>query len=361
MRILRRDLAHGQIKVVIDSTEDLWHLYNIIFVGDSVFARSFRRIKQEDTSRPDKGERRKISLGIKVDDINFHEFSDALRVKGIIIKSSDENCPLGSYHTFNFTQGETVRIVKESWPRYTLKRLDRAVQDTLHPKLIIVAIEADKAQVSLLSNAGIRHGPVFDGNLPGKRYKTKNRDKLADKFFQDIATYISTLVDTTNPQKIIIVGPGLTHEYFTKYLNSTHAAWSSLIIQGHASTGTVQGVYEVLKSDTLKKELEVLDIQRETRLMDEFLKRVGKDQTNIAYGFEEVFKAVKLGAVADLLLLEDMLRASEVAKRKMLDKLLLTAEKNQGKITIVNANHPSGKQLKALGGIVALLRYNLTY
>ncbi|MHA2060637.1 MAG: mRNA surveillance protein pelota, partial [Candidatus Ranarchaeia archaeon] len=64
------------MKVVIDSTEDLWHLYNIIFVGDSVFARSFRRIKQEDTSRPDKGERRKISLGIKVDDINFHEFSD---------------------------------------------------------------------------------------------------------------------------------------------------------------------------------------------------------------------------------------------------------------------------------------------
>ncbi|MHA2406767.1 MAG: mRNA surveillance protein pelota [Candidatus Ranarchaeia archaeon] len=361
MRILRKDLAHGQIKVAIDSTEDLWHLYNVIFVGDLVYARSFRRIKLEDTNRPDKGERRKISLGIKVDDINFHEFSDALRVKGTIIESSDENCPLGSYHTFNFTQGETVRIVKENWPRYTLKRIDRAVQDTLHPKLIIVAIEADKAQVSLLSNAGIRHGPVFDGNLPGKRYKTKNREKLADKFFQEITTYISTLVDTNNPQKVIIVGPGLTHEYFTEYLKRTNPDWSSLIVQGHASSGTVQGVYEVLKSETLKKELDVLDIKHETNLMNEFLKRVGKNQTNVAYGFDEVFKAVKLGAVADLLLLEDMLRASELTKRKQLDNLLLTTERNQGKITMVNSNHPSGKQLKALGGIVALLRYNLSY
>ena len=115
------------------------------------------------------------------------------------------------------------------------------------------------------------------------------------------------------------------------------------------------------KSETLKKELEVLDIKHETNLMNEFLKRVGKNQTNIAYGFDEVLKTVKLGAVADLLLLEDMLRASEVAKRKELDELLLTTEKNRGKITIVNSNHPAGKQLKALGGIVALLRYNLTY
>ena len=361
MRILRRDLAHGQIRVAVDSTEDLWHLYNILFVGDQVYAKSFRRIKQEDTNRPDKGERRKISLGIKVEDVNFHEFSDALRVKGTIIESSDENCPLGSYHTFNFTQGDAVRIVKENWPRYTLKRIDRAVQDTLHPRLVIVAIEADKAQVSLLSNAGIRHGPVFDGNLPGKRYKTKNRDKLAEKFFHEIATYISTLVNTDNPQKIIIVGPGKTHEYFTKYLRTAQEKWSSLIIQGHVSSGTVQGVYEVLKSETLKKELEVLDIQHETDLMNEFLKRVGKNQTNIMYGFEEVFKAVKLGAVEHLLLLEELLRASELARRKDLDKLLLMTERNQGKITIVNSNHPSGKQLKALGGIVALLRYNLTY
>ncbi len=361
MRILHKDIAHGQIKVGIDSIEDLWHLYNIIFVDDQIFAKSFRRIKQEDTNRPDKGERRKISLGIKVEDVNFHEFSDALRVKGTIIQSSDENCPLGSYHTFNFKVGDTVRIIKDTWPRYTLKRLERAIQDTLHPRLIIVAIEQDTAQVSLLSNAGIQHGPVFEGITPGKRYKTRDPTKYTTQFYHSIVTYLSTLVDTNNPQKIIVVGPGLTHEYFTEYLVQIKPMWKSLVVQGHASSGTTQGVYEVLKSETLKKELEVLDIQRETDLMNEFLKRVGKDQGDVAYGYDAVSNAVTLGAVDHLLLLEDLLRTHNPSERTSLDQLLLTAERNQGKITIVNSNHPAGKQLKALGGIIALLRYSLSY
>ena len=61
----------------------------------------------------------------------------------------------------------------------------------------------------------------------------------------------------------------------------------------------------------------------------------------------------------NLLIIEDLLRVNEVEKREELDKMLLMVEKNRGKITIVNTNHPSGKQLESFGGIVVLLRYEI--
>jgi protein pelota len=43
MRVLHQDRKTGEIKVQIDSLDDLWHLYNLIDKGDLVRAVTFRR------------------------------------------------------------------------------------------------------------------------------------------------------------------------------------------------------------------------------------------------------------------------------------------------------------------------------
>lgn len=43
MRILNSSTISGDIKVQIEVDEDLWHLYNIIDVGDLVTASTTRR------------------------------------------------------------------------------------------------------------------------------------------------------------------------------------------------------------------------------------------------------------------------------------------------------------------------------
>lgn len=43
MRVLKQEEQTGEIKVLIETLDDLWHLYNIILPGDIVIAVTFRR------------------------------------------------------------------------------------------------------------------------------------------------------------------------------------------------------------------------------------------------------------------------------------------------------------------------------
>ena len=46
MKILFKDLKHGEIKLVAENLDDIWHLYNVIDEGDLVRAVMFRTDEQ---------------------------------------------------------------------------------------------------------------------------------------------------------------------------------------------------------------------------------------------------------------------------------------------------------------------------
>ena len=53
VKIIEKNLHQGFVKVVPDSPDDLWHLYNVIYKGDEVYAYSSRAIKSDtETSAP---------------------------------------------------------------------------------------------------------------------------------------------------------------------------------------------------------------------------------------------------------------------------------------------------------------------
>ena len=67
MKIIEKNLQQDFVKVVPDSPDDLWHLYNIIYQGDEVYAYSSRAIKSDtEASRPKSGERVSAFMGVKV-------------------------------------------------------------------------------------------------------------------------------------------------------------------------------------------------------------------------------------------------------------------------------------------------------
>jgi Predicted RNA-binding proteins len=49
------NLKKGFVKVVPESLDDLWHLYNIIYKGDEVYAYTTREIKQMKSMRGQNG------------------------------------------------------------------------------------------------------------------------------------------------------------------------------------------------------------------------------------------------------------------------------------------------------------------
>ena len=130
MRVLKKDLAHGVVKLLAENPDDLWHLRHIVERGDLVHAVTYRRDERStDMIRAERTERRRMYLGIKVESVEFHDFSDRLRIHGII-KEGPDDVNMGAHHTLNIEVGDDVKVQKERWRGYELDRIQEAVRDT---------------------------------------------------------------------------------------------------------------------------------------------------------------------------------------------------------------------------------------
>ncbi|MFW5927921.1 MAG: mRNA surveillance protein pelota, partial [Thermoplasmatota archaeon] len=154
MKILHQDTREGKIKVRIDNMDDLWHLKNIIDPDDIVSAVTYRREEtQRDKIRSERGEKKRMRLDIEVEKMEFHEFSDRLRILGVIIDGPQD---LGSYHTLNLTDGDELTIIKDEWKKHELDRLKEAVERSEEPIITFVALEENDAVIAIMRQYGLK-------------------------------------------------------------------------------------------------------------------------------------------------------------------------------------------------------------
>jgi len=93
--------------------------------------------------------------------------------------------------------------------------------------------------------------------------------------------------------------------------------------------------------------------------MEEVLKRLGKGESNVTYGLEDVKRAEELGAVEKLVLADVLLRESTDEKRLHVEEIMTKVEQKGGAVIVVSTEHEAGAKLLALGGAAAILRYSL--
>ncbi|MCK5635971.1 MAG: pelota family protein, partial [Thermoplasmatales archaeon] len=150
MKVIFKDLKHGEIKLVPENLDDIWHLYNIIDENDLVRAVTFRTDEQKDDKiRSKKSEKKRMKLGIRVSEVKFHEFSDRLRIHGTIEEGPQD---LGSFHTLNITADKmnSFSIVKEQWKDHQLQRIDEAVRLRNESIITFVSLDEDTATIAVL-------------------------------------------------------------------------------------------------------------------------------------------------------------------------------------------------------------------
>ena len=124
MKVVEENLRgnEGEIKLIPETIEDLWHLKYIVEPGDIVFSLTKRVSESSDKLRSDK-EMVVVRLGIQVERVEFHKFANRLRITGRIVGGLDES----GYHTLNITQGKELSIIKK-WKEEQLKRIKMAVE-----------------------------------------------------------------------------------------------------------------------------------------------------------------------------------------------------------------------------------------
>jgi protein pelota len=146
---------------------------------------------------------------------------------------------------------------------------------------------------------------------------------------------------------------------FAKFVeNEDSEIAKSVVDVKSVNNGGVAGIHEALRAGVLLKTVKQLRICEEAAVVEEVLKRLGKGESNVAYGFDDVEKAANYGGVEKLVVADTVLRGSEDEKRMRIESIMKAVEeKGKGTTMIVSTESEAGSKILALGGIAALLRF----
>ena len=356
MKIFRIDLKKGFAKVMPESLDDLWHLYNIILKKDQVHARTTRKTKPDDQyTRPAKAKRVPVNLGVQVEKMYWDRVLNRLRINGIVCDAPEKLSINGSRHTIDVSINKPVTIVKKRWLKHELDRLKRASKITAAP-LTIISIDDEDFCVAILRQYGIDVKTGWRTKLPGK-FEAEKRVKAKGLFFKSALKSLREAWAPLN-SPIVIIGPGYIKDDFSDYLikEAKDIASSIIGIKGVNSAG-LSGIQESLRSGILSNMLQHMRVADEMNAIETFLERLGKGKNTVTYGFNDVEKAANYGAIEKLLISDSTLRETTDEKRIALEKLIKIVEDARGEIMVLSTEHEAGIKLLSLGGIAALLRF----
>ena len=331
------------IRVQIETDDDIWHMYNILEVGDLVTASTLRRDNSvTDKIRAERAEKRRMTLGIRVEKIEFSEDDLRLKVLGTIETGPQD---IGQHHTLMMEVGDSPIIEKRHWKETQLERLKRAAADTNKPRMIFVSMDQDEATIAVLRQFGLKEVATIRSGRTGKQYQD---DSKGGDYHGEIIAKLKLIYEPNMP--LVILGPGFEKEQFSDSVKAANMFQSVFVY--HTGQCGMQGVNEVMRKGLGANLLRESRVGIEMEAMEKLLEGIGKDGL-ATYGTQQVSDAAAAGAVETLLVLDSKLRETD------LDPVVRNVEQQKGNVIVVSSQHEGGAQLAALGGMGALLRYKL--
>lgn len=352
MKIINEDEKEGIVEVVPETLDDLWHLSHIVEVGDNASSKTTRRIQDNtgDKLRSDRGVKKTFYLGLDIENVSFHLFTGKLRLTGVITRGPEDLIPLGSHHTLEVKLNAPLTIKKERWPKWAIKRLNQAIEASKKLSAIIVVLEDDTATLGLMRQFGIEYYGPIKGSVSGKRIVDKNRQKSIVQFYEKV---IESIEKFDSIQNIVIAGPGFVKNDFYDYLKDKHNDLAKIAIIEPTGSGGRNGISEVLKKGTVEKLTSENRVAFEMSAVNNLLTEIAKNSSKVVYGLKETKNAINLGAVSQLLILD-----VKVASESMGEAMDMV-ENMKGEVMVISSEHEGGKQLESLGGMAAILRYEI--
>jgi protein pelota len=359
LKILEKNYKKGVVKLIPETLDDLWHLYNIIYENDIAYARTTREIKiDNEYSRPQKGKRVSVVMGIKIKNVLWDKSLNRLRLHGTIVDAPEDVAGTGTFQTLNITLGDSLTIVKKEWAKHHVDRLEKASR-TETPPIIVLSIDDEEYCIALIRQYGVDVKIEKNIKLSGKLEAEKRTTDL-HKAFQNATTALKDVWQSTR-SPIVILGLGFIKNQFFNHLSNEAPEIAKHVIEiKSVNSSGVAGIHEALRSGVLSKAIKHVRIAEEAELMEEVLKRLGMNRRDVSYGFADVENADMYGAIETLLVSDLTLRSLPDEKRLALEKIMNEVEAKNGKIVVISSEHEAGEKLQALGGIAALLRFPTT-
>jgi len=340
MLVLKRH--ENGIRVKPEIIEDLWHLEKIIKPGDLVSGTSDRKF----TTESGKSERVPVRIKLQTEKVEFHKPSNSLKVLGIIVEGSpEEYVRLKAHHSLEVGLFDVLTIEKV-WKKYELDRLKEAEKSSRREKVFVLMLDEREAEFFVIREFGVEPLGKVQCESRGK-YAGASKD-VQPKYYAEILELISK-----KEGKIVIAGPGFEKDNFYSYLKDKNAGLAKKTTIESASDTGGRGIYELLNKGTLDKILRDSRFAEETKAIERFVAEVSRKNSKATYGLSNVEKALDMGAVEELLILDKLL----LDKRETIERLLEKAEKIGAKVMVVSHENEASDRLKGFTGVAALLRY----
>lgn len=339
------DPSSESVKLQVETDEDLWHLYNIVEVGDLVTASTTRREeKSADKLRSEKMEKKRMTLGIRIEKIEFSEEDLRLKLLGTIETGPQD---IGQHHTLIFENGDSMTIQKKRWRTTQIERVQRAVSDSKKPRIVFVSLDQDEATIAVLRQFGLKEITTIRSGRSGKQYEEK---PSVDGYHGEIHSKLKFLLEPNMP--LVLLGPGFEKETLAEDLKKIDPETYKKIYVYHTGQSGMVGINELMKGGMGADVLKESSIGAELEAVEQLMTAISKDGLG-TYGPDEVMSAAMSGAVDKLLILDKKVREQD------LDDMVRAVESQKGSVIIVSSQHDGGKILESLGGIGALLRYKI--
>lgn len=358
MKILGSDFKKGFCKLKVDDLDDLWVLSQIIDPKDLVKARTFRKIKLgKEGERKSNVVKRPVMLTVEVEKVEFHKYSNSLRVAGFI-KEGPDDIPKSSHHTIDVEENSVITINKEKWLGFQIDKIKDAASDK-GSKILICVMDRDEACFALMKKYGYEYLSEITGKVQKKGVEDKS---LKEKeFYGQIISVLEEYSQRYGIEFIVLASPAFWKDDLMKVLKQKNAALASKITLATCNAFGRNAINEVLKRPEVKSVLKQERVVKETSLVEELLTEISKNNLAV-YGLEHTKNAAEAGAIKILLVTDKLIRElREKNEYERLDYIMRLVDQTNGDIFIISEEHDAGKKLHGLGGIGCILRYKLSY
>lgn len=223
----------------------------------------------------------------------------------------------------------------------------------------LLIIERNEASIGLLDGKHIKLLQHMTSGIPGKtraggqssqRFH-RIRESLAKEFFKRVAEAMKEhFFENKKLKGILIGGPIPTKEEFLEQGQLVTQLKEKVIAVKDLGGTELHGLHELvgLCQDVLAEQ----EITKQKQILDEFFTKLAKEPNRVSYGSAEVEDRLMRGAVDKLIISKSL----DKSKIKALEEL---AKASSTQIYFVTKDTAQGVQFDNLGGLGALLRFEI--
>ncbi|KAL2202304.1 hypothetical protein CC79DRAFT_1338372 [Sarocladium strictum] len=368
-----REFIEEGVSLSAEDPEDMWHAYNLIAVGDRVYAHAVRKVAAPTLDGAVKGsgasERKHTNLTINVKSTFFDPAISSLRVSGIVASENDV-VSLGVHHTIELEVNRPFSLWKpEGWDSVALATLDQALSDDKNGAMAAVVMQEGLANICLITQFRTVLKLRIESVVPKKRDGSSDQKQGLRKFFDKTLTSLVRTIDFKKPRPLLIASPGFIATDFKKYIETKGREETDKVLLEvarvatvvHSNSGHLHSLNEILKSPEVLSRMKDMKFAKEAQYIDNFFDLLKRDDGTAWYGTAAVEKAVADGAVGPgggvLLLNNSLFRSEDLTVRKKYVSLVDKVKLDGGDARILSSDHESGQRLHMMGDIAAILNY----